>query len=57
MTSDKPLLLVDGGVENFNLAMDEVVESVLLKRVLPQTEIRFSNSMIESWWRVLKHHW
>ena len=28
----------------------------LLKRVLAQTEIRFSNSMIEAWWRSLKHH-
>ncbi len=34
MTSEKPLLLVDGGVENFNSAMDEVVESGLLKRIL-----------------------
>jgi putative transposase len=51
------MLLVDGGVENFNSAVDEVVESGLLKRVLAQTEITFSNSLIESWWRVLKHHW
>ena len=29
----------------------------LLKRVLAQTEITFSNSLIESWWRVLKHQW
>ena len=57
MTSEKPLLLVDGGVENFNSAMDEVVESGLLKRILAQTEITFSNSLIESWWRVLKHQW
>jgi hypothetical protein len=28
-----------------------------LKRVLAQTEIRFSNSMIEAWWRSLKHNW
>jgi len=21
------------------------------------TELRFSNSMIEAWWRALKHHW
>jgi putative transposase len=51
------MLLVDGGVENFNLAVDKVVESGVLKRVLAQTEIRFSNSLIESWWRVLKHQW
>ena len=29
----------------------------MLNRVLAQTEITFSNSMIESWWRVLKHQW
>ena len=57
MTSGKPMLLVDGGVENFNSAVDKVVESGLLKRVLAQTEITFSNSLIESWWRVLKHQW
>ncbi len=57
MTSDQPLLLVDGGVENFNSAVDQLVETGLLKRVLAQTEIRFSNSLIESWWRVLKHQW
>ncbi len=38
-------------------AVDEVVESGILKRVLAQTEITYSNSLIESWWRVLKHQW
>ena len=57
MTSDKPMVLVDGGVENFNSAVDKVVASGLLKRVLAQTEIHFSKSLIESWWRVLKHQW
>jgi transposase InsO family protein len=57
VTSGKPMLLVDGGVENFNSAVDELVETGLLKRVLAQTEITFSNSLIESWWRVLKHQW
>ena len=57
VASSKPLVLVDGGVENFNSAVDEVIESGLMKRVLAQTEIRFSNSLIESWWRVLKHQW
>jgi len=57
MVTGKPILLVDGGVENFNSAVDKIVESGLLKRVLAQTEITFSNSLIESWWRVLKHQW
>jgi putative transposase len=55
--SDQPLLLADGGVENFNRAVDEFINSGQLRRVLARTEITFSNSMIESWWRVLKHQW
>ncbi len=52
-----PTLLADAGVENRNDAVDTLIASGLLKRVLAQTEIRFSNSMIEAWWRCLKHHW
>jgi putative transposase len=55
--SAKPTVVVDGGIENYNAAVDELVKSDVLKRVLAQTEIRSSNSMIESWWRVLKHQW
>jgi putative transposase len=55
--SEKTQVLVDGGIENYNSDVDEVVESGLLTRVLAQTEIRFSNSLIESWWRGLKHQW
>ena len=29
----------------------------LLRRVLALTELQFSNSMIEAWWRSLKHQW
>ena len=57
MIGGKPTLVVDGGGENYNSAVDKVVESGLLKRVLAQTEIQSSNSMIESWWRILKHQW
>ena len=53
----KPMLLTDGGVENYNAAVDELIDAGLLKRVLARTEITFSNSLIESWWRVLKHQW
>ena len=44
MTSGKPMVLVDGGVENFNSAVDQLVESGLLKRVLAQTEITWQQS-------------
>ena len=53
----KPQLLVDGGVENYNSAVDKLVDSGVLKRILAQAEIRYSNSLIESWWRVIKHQW
>jgi hypothetical protein len=49
--------LADGGVENYNSAVDELVDSGLLRRLLAMTEISFSNSLIESWWRALKHQW
>ncbi len=52
-----PTLLVDGGIENRTTAIDELVDSGVLRRVLAQTEIAFSNSMIESWWRTIKHQW
>lgn len=52
-----PTLVADSGVENRNRAVDKLVESGLLKRVLAMTEINFSNSMIEAWWRCLKHQW
>jgi transposase InsO family protein len=55
--AEKTTVLVDGGIENYNADVDNVVESNRLTRVLAQTEIRFSNSMIESWWRGLKHQW
>ncbi len=57
LIDEKPTLLVDGGVENFNSAVDELVDSGLLRRRLAQTDISFSNSLIESWWRALKHQW
>jgi transposase InsO family protein len=52
-----PMLLADAGVENRNHSVDELIESGLLRRVLAMTEIRFSNSLIEAWWRSLKHNW
>ena len=57
LINEKPTLLVDGGVENFNSTVDELVDSGLLQRLLAQTDISFSNSLIESWWRALKHQW
>jgi len=55
--TEPPTLLVDGGCENHNPGVDDLIESGRLQRLLAMTEIMFSNSMIESWWRSLKHQW
>jgi hypothetical protein len=34
-----------------------LITSGVLRRVLALTELKFSNSMIEAWWRSLKHQW
>ncbi len=52
-----PTLITDGGVENFNSDVDALIDSGLLQRLLAMTEISYSNSLIESWWRALKHQW
>lgn len=52
-----PMLLVDDGVENMNRKVDQLVEDGLLRRVLAMVETQYSNSMIEAWWRALKHNW
>ncbi len=54
---EPPTVLSDGGVENVNQNVDELINAGLLRRVLAMTELRFSNSMIEAWWRALKHQW
>ena len=50
-------MLADAGVENVNALIDALMTWKLLRRVLAFTELRFSNSMIEAWWRSLKHQW
>ena len=53
----RPLLYADSGIENVNGAVAATLLSACLDRVLAQVEIAFSNSMIEAFWRSLKHQW
>jgi putative transposase len=57
LEGESPTLLTDGGVENCNWAVDQLIQSGVLKRLLAMVEITFSNSLIEAWWRTLKHQW
>ena len=50
-------MLADAGVENVNAQVDALIATGVLRRVLAFTELKFSNSMIEAWWRSLKHQW
>ncbi|MBN4048181.1 DDE-type integrase/transposase/recombinase [bacterium AH-315-O15] len=52
-----PVVLADAGVENVNAQVDALIDTGVLRRLLALTELQFSNSMIEAWWRSLKHQW
>jgi transposase InsO family protein len=52
-----PTVMADSGVENVNNQVDELLDTGKLRRVLAQVEVSYSNSMIEAWWRCLKHSW
>jgi putative transposase len=56
-SASAPVVLADAGVENVNAQVDELTATGVLRRLLAFTELRFSNSMIEAWWRSLKHQW
>jgi transposase InsO family protein len=50
-------VVADSGVENINQEVDNLLGLGQLRRVLAQVEVSFSNSLIEAWWRSLKHGW
>ncbi len=54
---ESPTLVADAGVENVNSEADGLIASGSLRRVLALRDVTFSNSMIEAWWRTLKHQW
>ena len=43
--------------KNVNRNVDDALDDVDLERVLAQVDVTYSNSMIESFWRSLKHSW
>jgi putative transposase len=52
-----PTVLTDQGSENVNAKVDALIEGGVLRRLLAQVEVGFSNSMIEAFWRSTKHNW
>ena len=52
-----PTVVADSGVENVNAGVDQLMADGVVRRVLAQVEASFSNSMIEAFWRSLRHQW
>jgi transposase InsO family protein len=50
-------VVADGGSENVNAEVNDVLAEKGLRRTLAQVDVTFSNSMIEAFWRSLKHSW
>ncbi len=48
---------MDSGSENVNGDVDQVFDVGPIRRVLAQVDVSYSNSMIEAWWRSLRHLW
>ncbi len=50
-------VMTDSGAENVNGDVDALLDREGLRRILAQVEVSFSNSMIEAFWRSLRHAW
>jgi putative transposase len=55
--SQATAVVTDAGCENVNADVDDLLEDEGLRRTLAQVDVTFSNSMIEAFWRSLKHSW
>jgi hypothetical protein len=55
--STKADVFMDSGVENLNGDVAPLFEGSALHRVIAQIDVSLSNSLIEAWWRSLKHRW
>ncbi len=52
-----PNVFCDSGTENLNSHVDSLVEGERMTRTVAQIDVAFSNSMIEAFFRQLKHSW
>jgi len=50
-------VFMDGGGENVNSEVDGLFDVKPLRRILAQVDVSYSNSLIEAWWRSLRHQW
>jgi hypothetical protein len=48
---------MDSGIENVNRTVEPLFDGEKFKRILALVDVSYSNSMIEAWWRSLRHRW
>ena len=51
------MLVTDSGIGNVNREVDALIDSGVITRILALVEVTYSNSVIEAYWRSLKHQW
>ncbi len=52
-----PNLVADSGIENINGEVDGLIKDGVITRTLALVDVTYSNSVIEAYWRSLKHQW
>ena len=50
-------VVIDSGVENINHEVSALEADGFIRRILALVEVDYSNSMIEAFWRSLRHQW
>lgn len=57
VTSQRPSVICDLGVENINKNVEELDSINEIERVIAQVDINYSNSMIEAFFKTMKHRY
>jgi putative transposase len=50
-------VIMDSGSENVNDIVDPLFNGKKMQRILALVDVTYSNSIIEAWWRSLRHQW
>jgi putative transposase len=50
-------VIMDSGIENVNGTVDPLFDGKKMRRILAMVDVSYSNSIIEAWWRSLRHQW
>jgi hypothetical protein len=57
LPAEHTTVIMDSGIENVNQTVDILFNGDKMKRILALVDVTYSNSMVEAWWRSLRHQW